>query len=110
MRGRIWGINSNRDFRNILLVAVVASLFFCVPEGTQGAPKPVMVHYMPWFVARPYSNSWGWHWTMNHYNPGLVLPADRTLRLAGPGGPGISCPADENGRDRWSHRGLVRDG
>jgi len=28
-----------------------------------------MVYYMPWFTARPYSESWGWHWTMNHFNP-----------------------------------------
>jgi hypothetical protein len=36
---------------------------------TFGAQKPLLVHYMPWFVAKPYSTSWGWHWTMNHYNP-----------------------------------------
>jgi hypothetical protein len=36
------------------------------------ATKPVMVHYMPWFVAKPYSGSWGWHWTMNHYNPDIT--------------------------------------
>ena len=28
-----------------------------------------MVHYMPWFVGKPYSTFWGWHWTMNHFNP-----------------------------------------
>jgi hypothetical protein len=33
------------------------------------AAKPILVHYMPWFVAKPYSASWGWHWTMNFYNP-----------------------------------------
>jgi hypothetical protein len=31
-----------------------------------------MVHYMPWFVAKPYSGSWGWHWTMNHFNPDVL--------------------------------------
>jgi len=31
-----------------------------------------MVHYMPWFVAKPYSGSWGWHWTMNHFNPDMI--------------------------------------
>jgi hypothetical protein len=36
------------------------------------ASKPVLVHYMPWFVAKPYSGSWGWHWTMNHYNPDSI--------------------------------------
>ena len=36
------------------------------------AAKPVLVHYMPWYVAKPYSGSWGWHWTMNHFNPDAV--------------------------------------
>ncbi len=29
----------------------------------------VLAHYMPWFAARPLSPSWGWHWTMNHFDP-----------------------------------------
>ena len=29
----------------------------------------VLVHYMPWFEAKPVSQAWGWHWTMNAYNP-----------------------------------------
>lgn len=32
-------------------------------------PRLLMAHYMPWFQARPVSPQWGWHWTMNHYNP-----------------------------------------
>jgi hypothetical protein len=39
------------------------------PFSLQAGAKPVMVHYMPWFVGKPYSSSWGWHWTMNHFNP-----------------------------------------
>ena len=31
--------------------------------------KPVMVYYMPWYAAKPFSGEWGWHWTMNHFNP-----------------------------------------
>ena len=31
--------------------------------------KPVLAHYMPWYVARPFSATWGWHWTMNRFNP-----------------------------------------
>ena len=27
---------------------------------------------MPWFSAKPYSGSWGWHWTMDHFNPDVV--------------------------------------
>ena len=28
-----------------------------------------MVHYMPWYASRPFSGHWGWHWTMDHFNP-----------------------------------------
>lgn len=27
---------------------------------------------MPWFAAKPYSDNWGWHWTMDHFNPETV--------------------------------------
>ena len=34
------------------------------------ASRPlVLAHYMPWYVAPPVSADWGWHWTMNHFNP-----------------------------------------
>ena len=29
----------------------------------------IMVHYMPWYQALPVSGYWGWHWTMDHFNP-----------------------------------------
>jgi hypothetical protein len=28
----------------------------------------IMTHFMPWYVAPPISNDWGWHWTMNHFS------------------------------------------
>jgi hypothetical protein len=61
-------INTKRDLRSILLLAVLAPVLFAAPKAAQGVSKPVMVHYMPWFVSESYSGSWGWHWTMNHFN------------------------------------------
>jgi hypothetical protein len=66
-------------FSNILLCAsllLFALLASCV---AQSAPKPLLVHYMPWYVAKPYSSSWGWHWTMNHYNPDVVPGGKRQI-------------------------------
>ena len=32
--------------------------------------RPLLyVHYMPWFQSPETSGYWGWHWTMNHYDP-----------------------------------------
>src|SRR3954469_23454004 len=47
----------------------LTALLLYVPRVALADPKPLLVHYMPWFVAQPYSPTWGWHWTMNHYNP-----------------------------------------
>jgi len=56
-------------------------MLFGLPRTAQSAPKPVMVHYMPWFQS-PYSlgnNAWGYHWTFNSasYNPNLTNSVGR---------------------------------
>jgi hypothetical protein len=28
-----------------------------------------MAYYMPWYAAKPVHDVWGWHWTMDHFNP-----------------------------------------
>jgi len=43
-----------------------------LPAATVAASKPIMVYYMPWYVAKPYSSDWGWHWTMNHFQPDVT--------------------------------------
>src|SRR5258706_6444766 len=59
------------SFRSIFWLALFTATFFLqpLPAAVAPAPKPIMVYYMPWFVAKPFSSSWGWHWTMNHYDP-----------------------------------------
>src|SRR5260221_13542196 len=58
--------------RNILPMLVLLSFALIAPRLVCAAPKSVMVYYMPWFTAKPYSDSWGWHWTMDHFNPDIV--------------------------------------
>src|SRR6267154_2740750 len=58
--------------RHILPLMVLISFIFTAPGTAYGASKDVLVYYMPWFTAKPYSDSWGWHWTMNHFNPDEV--------------------------------------
>jgi hypothetical protein len=56
--------------RRILLLLVAISAFVFAPPATIcAASKAVLVYYMPWYKARPYSENWGWHWTMDHFNP-----------------------------------------
>ncbi len=53
--------------------------------GGGGASAPpagatdFFVHYMAWFQAKPVSQAWGWHWTMNAENPDLVTNGERQI-------------------------------
>ena len=39
-------------------------------SAEEAASRPlILAHYMPWFEARPVSPHWGWHWTMNAFDP-----------------------------------------
>lgn len=46
--------------------------FFLVGDTNAQLKKTTLVHYMPWYSAKPDSNSWGWHWTMNHFTPDKI--------------------------------------
>lgn len=39
----------------------------------------ILVHYMPWFEAKPRSSQWGWHWTMNAFDPDRVVGGRRQI-------------------------------
>ena len=61
-----------------LLLNITRWLFlFCfllISPGRIGAgERPlILAHYMPWYSSKPESGRWGWHWTMNHFNPDKV--------------------------------------
>lgn len=40
--------------------------------ATDHARPLVLAHYMPWYEAKPAHPAWGWHWTMNHFDPDKV--------------------------------------
>lgn len=48
-----------------------------VSRSQCASTKPLLVHYMPWFEAKPLSSDWGWHWTMNHFQPDHTNAAGR---------------------------------
>lgn len=42
--------------------------------------RPVLLaHYMPWYVADHQTDSWGWHWTMNHFDPSEETDGRRSI-------------------------------
>ena len=48
----------------------LSAIGFCLPKPN----KTIMVHYMPWYASKPFSGHWGWHWTMDHFNPDNIGP------------------------------------
>jgi hypothetical protein len=51
-----------------LSVMLIGSLSF-----SQDRSEPlIMVHYMPWYQTPSMHSYWGWHWTMNHFNPEVI--------------------------------------
>ncbi|MEJ5310674.1 MAG: glycoside hydrolase family 71/99-like protein [Anaerolineae bacterium] len=61
------------------------------PTPPESPQRPLlMAHYMPWYQTPDVSGYWGWHWTMNHFNPahmdenGRPQIASHTMPLTGP--------------------------
>ena len=41
-------------------------------EPVDASETLVLAHFMPWYVAKPHSAQWGWHWTMAAFDPDKV--------------------------------------
>jgi len=57
--------------RFILLTAVlfVLGLTFSVASAADAKRPVFMAHFMPWHQTPEVSGYWGYHWTMNHFDP-----------------------------------------
>ncbi|HEX7072178.1 MAG TPA: T9SS type A sorting domain-containing protein [Rhodothermales bacterium] len=51
---------------------LVGGLFPARVEAQEEPGPQILAHYMPWYQAKPYQSTWGWHWTMDHFNPDAV--------------------------------------
>jgi len=54
-----------------VVIPLFASLLLA--SASTDSAKTIMVHYMPWYASKAVSGSWGWHWTMNRFDPDKVL-------------------------------------
>jgi acetyl esterase/lipase len=58
------------------VLAAIAALLGChssALSAADGIQPLVLAHYMPWYSTRAVSGAWGWHWTMNHFDPEHVF-------------------------------------
>lgn len=61
----------NRGFAICLAMAMLVcgwTVAATADERLQSRPR-VFVHYMPWYATEQISGGWGWHWTMDHFDP-----------------------------------------
>jgi hypothetical protein len=64
-----------RDRMKFLRIQLLIFALLGLGSVSHAAPKPLLVYYMPWYMAKPFSSTWGWHWTMNHFDPDTVNAA-----------------------------------
>ena len=76
---------ADSDVVQHLIAGVVAAVGSGKNLYAQGSPvtsrqgqvrKLLLAHYMPWYQAKPFSSAWGWHWTMNKFNPDAKQAGD----------------------------------
>ncbi|MBC8184644.1 hypothetical protein H8E88_26410, partial [candidate division KSB1 bacterium] len=69
------------------------------------APPKLMVHYMPWYQAKPERDFWGWHWTMDFFNPDKK-DANGKREIASQYYP-LTGPYDSNDKDILEYQVLL---
>ena len=63
-----------------LWVAFLPGSSFAQDATTSSNRRPLLLtHYMPWHESRPHSGRWGWHWTMNHFDPDQANGEERSI-------------------------------
>ena len=83
MLGRSFVNRCRKLVMYVRIVLVTTMVLLAVPEtglaqeaaGTEQkrqARKVLLAHYMPWYQAKPFASAWGWHWTMNKFNPDVT--------------------------------------
>lgn len=71
-------IGTNPVVLTALLLSTANSQAFGGDSRNQVTKRPlIMAHFMPWYQTPEVHGYWGWHWTMNHYNPNLTDQSGR---------------------------------
>ncbi|HEX8200848.1 MAG TPA: glycoside hydrolase family 71/99-like protein [Isosphaeraceae bacterium] len=70
--------------RRIAIATTLVCVWCLSGPGTRGDDGPeqparplILAHYMPWFQTKDVGGTWGWHWTMGHFDPERSDPTGR---------------------------------
>ncbi len=86
-------------------MATICALLVATRASAAAARPPLMAHYMAWYESKPVSGRWGWHWTMNHFDPEQVDSSGRR-QIASHHYPAIG-PYDSTDPDLLSYHFLL---
>jgi len=75
--------------RLFLLTIIIGACILSSMDAANGqdnmTERPLLLaHYMPWYQTPDVSGYWGWHWTMNHFDPAQKQIASHFTPLTGP--------------------------
>jgi len=75
---------SFRSFAGILTICICSQMLFGAAKAAEeddsdDSRQLILAHYMPWYEAKPVSPSWGWHWTMNAFDPDKEVNGRRQI-------------------------------
>ncbi len=73
-----------RIFPMIAMVLFAFTSFSAAAQDVSEIERPLLLaHYMPWYQTPDVSGVWGWHWTMDHFNPAQGELASQFTPLTG---------------------------
>jgi hypothetical protein len=73
-------MGSKTFFLSIAMTLVTASLLRA-EDATESSESQrlILAHYMPWYQASTSRRDWGWHWTMNQFDPNKIVDGKRQI-------------------------------
>ena len=66
-------------FIRISMVLTALSCAVRVQADEPGMDRLILVHYQPWYQAKSPQTPWGWHWTMDKYDPEQSIAGKREI-------------------------------
>lgn len=63
----------------IKILRQIPFLKILFPDKNKKIKQKILAHVMPWYATKPISGVWGWHWTMNYFNPEKIINGRREI-------------------------------
>lgn len=73
-------MNKSSNSPGISVLALVFLALLATSSHAAPSRRPlILAHYLPWYTADYKAGKWGWHWTMNHFDPNKMVNGRREI-------------------------------